>query len=555
MFGKKRKKSSGKKVNKNTPENIRGGYPNNAGYNYDGGYGRTSFGSNIRPVGSNNGYIRDRGSNSSRKADKKPIKVKSKNKLALPVFAFVVGIIFIYIVGSVVVFLTKKNVQYDTIAYGTIDSPNTVSAVIIRNESVYNTTAAGVVDFNVLDNQRVKKNEVICSIKNEKEVAALEKELEKIDESIMQLQNNRGGLSVYSENVNRDNMEIKNVVDAYAMKSAKFDVTSLYDFINEINGKIDGRNNLLLSESKGDVAELVNQRKQQQTKIDDSILKITAASGGIVSYNLDGLEETYSVQNLQSLTPKQLNPKSVFKSSFRTNVQADTPIFKVVNSNEWYIATYLPSGECADWKVGEYKKIYIVNDSGKQREMIVQIKHIGGEDNGNERYIVFTCTRDVLDFINTRRITIETNKGLRGYKVPNSAIVEETLLKIPTDYISDDSSVLKVNGEEVKEIPIVVSGQEEGFSYIPMQMDSINVEDTIKKPGSDDTYKITEVKNTKGIYVVNSGIAKFKTVNLENSVSNSTHTVLDDSLNTNIYVYDRIMTSTDDVHKDENVYE
>ena len=43
------------------------------------------------------------------------------------------------------------------------------------------------------------------------------------------------------------------------------------------------------------------------------------------------------------------------------------------------------------------------------------------------------------------------------YKVPNSSIVDETLLQIPSDYITENNTVNKVSGSNTKEIQVVVS--------------------------------------------------------------------------------------------------
>ena len=92
-------------------------------------------------------------------------------------------------------------------------------------------------------------------------------------------------------------------------------------------------------------------------------------------------------------------------------------------------------------------------------------------------------------------------------------------------------------------------------SYVPVQLGILNVGDEIQKPNSSNKYKIENVVNSNGIYVVNSGIAEFKIVSLDDSVSNSTHTILDIGKNPNINIYDRIMTDTENVTKEEKVFE
>lgn len=149
------------------------------------------------------------------------------------------------------------------------------------------------------------------------------------------------------------------------------------------------------------------------------------------------------------------------------------------------------------------------------------------------------------------------SKTKKGYKVPNSSIVDETLLQIPSDYITENNTVNKVSGSNTKEIQVVVSSvdKEKKVSYVPVQLGILNVGDEIQKPNSSNKYKIENVVNSNGIYVVNSGIAEFKIVSLDDSVSNSTHTILDIGKNPNINIYDRIMTDTENVTKEEKVFE
>lgn len=174
-----------------------------------------------------------------------------------------------------------------------------------------------------------------------------------------------------------------------------------------------------------------------------------------------------------------------------------------------------------------------------------------------EKYVILSITKNMLEFVGDRSISFETQKSKNGYKVPNSSIVDETLLQIPSDYITENNTINKVSGSNTKEIQVVVSSvdKEKKVSYVPVQLGILNVGDEIQKPNSSNKYKIENVVNSNGIYVVNSGIAEFKIVSLDDSVSNSTHTILDIGKNPNINIYDRIMTDTENVTKEEKVFE
>jgi hypothetical protein len=515
---------------------------------------QTSFGRAVSNQGNTPVSIYD---SDVRETYKKITQRKNKNAIRISVLMFC--LVFTYMACSVVNAITKKTVQYDTIQYGTIDTPNVVQGVIIRDERVYTTPAAGMVEYECSDNEKVKKNTVVCNVMDAEKVAAMEKSLEDINESILKIQSERGDLSIYSEDVKKTNERIKTTVEDAVGDLTKHKLTKLYEFRDNVEAKMDERNQLLLSESKGsDLTNLVTQRKAQLSKIDDSISKVTANDGGIVSYFVDGKEEEYTPAELTKLTKKQtqINASSA-RSEYKTTVKAGDTLFKIVKSNDWYIAAYISSEQANEWEQGDLIRIYVKDEDGDTHSLVVTVNSITATDSEDEKYVTLKATRDMLDFIGARSVTFETETSFRGYKVPNSAIVEETLMKIPDGYITEDSLVYKVNGDNTEEVSVVVSGgdSENNISYVPVQLGVLNVGDTIKNPESGEAFTISEVLNTKGIYVVNSGIAEFKTINMDGSNSNSTHTVLDDSKNTNIYIYDRIMTNTENIKKEQKVYE
>ncbi len=480
-----------------------------------------------------------------------------RNRMAFPIFVFLFILCFVYIVGCTYNFLSKKMVSYDVLAYGTIDTPKSAQGIIIRNEKVYNTNVAGVITYDVADNERVKKDTVVCSIKDEATVARMEAALDDINEDIMQLQAEREDISIYSEDIMKSNNEIKNIIDNSAMDYADMNIGKVYELKSNIQKQLNVRNQLLLSESKGALGNLVSQKNEQEELLNSNISRITAEESGIVSYYIDGMEDKLNTDTMLTLSKGDTTSSASSENSFKTSVKAGSPAFRLVTSNVWYIASYIDSSYVANWEKGDTITVYAKDSAGKNHNLDASIEEISGDAKAKEKYVILRITKDMPDFINMRNITFDIENTDRGFKIPNAAIAEETLLRIPTSYIDDAGNIYKVSGETVTAVPVTVSGKndETKESYIPVQLGVINVGDTIKKPGAEDTFAIADVLNTKGIYVINTGIAEFKTINMENSISNNTHTILDPAKNTSIYVYDRILTDIKDVQKEDMVYE
>ncbi len=502
----------------------------------------------------------------NKKTDTKPKKQKdyipiislsSRNSKAIPIYIFIFALVLIQVVGYSFSRITKGKVNYDTVQYGTIDSPKVIQGVIIRDEKVYNTTVDGVVSYDVADGEKVKPNTEVCSIKDQATVASMEADLEKIDNDIMDVQDKRDDISIYSDDISKDNQQIKKLVDDSAIYFATLNLQNVYELKTNIEKELSERNQLLLNENQGALTDLVTKRKEQEEKLNQSISKIATTESGIVSYNVIGDEDKYTLTTMKSLTKKNTLATTSNSNGFKTSVKANSPVFKIIKSNTWYIAAYINNDDVKDWKTGNVVNIYTKDDNGVSYTLPATINTLSAAENGKEKYVILSITKNMLEFVGDRSISFETQEAKKGYKVPNTSIVDETLLQIPSDYITENNTVNKVSGSEIKEIQVVVSStdNEKKISYVPVQLGILNVGDQIQKPNATDKYKIENVVNSNGIYVVNSGIAEFKIISLEDSVSNSTHTILDIGKNSNINIYDRIMTDTENVTKEEKVFE
>ena len=485
------------------------------------------------------------------------INLSSRNSKAIPIYIFIFALVLVQVIGYSVSRVTKGKVNYDTVQYGTIDSPNVIQGVIVRDEKVYNTTVDGVISYDVADGEKVKPNTEVCSIKDQAAVASMESDLEKIDNDIMDVQDKRDDISIYSDDINKDNQQIKKIVDDSAINFATLNLEDVYELKTNIEKELSERNQLLLSENQGALTDLVTKRKAQEEKLNQSISKVSTNESGIVSYDVIGDEDKYTLETMKSLTKKNTLATTSSDSGFKTSVKANSPVFKIIKSSTWYIAAYISEDYTKYWKTGNVVNIYAKDDNGVSYTLPATINTLSTVKDGKEKYVILSITKNMLEFVGDRSISFETQKSKKGYKVPNSSIVDETLLQIPSDYITENNTVNKVSGSNTKEIQVVVSSvdKEKKVSYVPVQLGILNVGDEIQKPNSSNKYKIENVVNSNGIYVVNSGIAEFKIVSLDDSVSNSTHTILDIGKNPNINIYDRIMTDTENVTKEEKVFE
>lgn len=490
-----------------------------------------------------------------RTARKKQRKKRNRNGINVTVVTSIIFcMVLCYLVGYAYNFVTKEIVSYDTVQYGSIEAPKSATGVIIRKESVYTTPISGMVNYNVSDNEKVKNGIEICSVRDAALVETMEQNLDTINENILKLQESRGDISFYTEDVKKVNSQIKKTIDESAYSYVKLDISNVYDLKSSIQKKLDVRNQMLLSESKGSLSDLANEKLQQENELAQNTTRLNATEGGIVSYYIDNMEGVYTPETMSALTKEQTTMKPVQSDGAKSSVVSMDPVFKIVSDNNWYIAAYINNSYIDGWQLNDIRNIYVKDDVGGTSPLEVQIVQLDAME--KESYVVLKVTKYIMDYISQRTITFEVDSAQVGYKIPNNAIVEETLLKIPMDYV-DNGVVYKVVGDTVSAINIINSGEssEENMIYAPVQLGVINVGDTLQKPGDkDSTTMLSEVMTTQGIYVMNTGIAEFNKINLEGSISNSTHTILNPANNTNINIYDRIVTDTINIEKEQKVY-
>ena len=495
------------------------------------------------------------------KEDGRPVKIsrgKREERSTATAAAIMIALVLfigvvLFAVNSAVKYMQRSVVANDTVTFGSIDSAKMCSGVVVRDEVVYNSPAAGEAVFNVADNDKVKANTEVCSVQDIAAVENLQQNLNEINEKILEMQKTRESISAVSEDVKRYNAQIKAGADNYAFRLVSGDISSLYAMKSDLQKMIDNRNQRLLSENSGSLTELAQQRAQQQERISDSKNAVRTNDAGVISCSSDGLESKYTFENMGELTEKDTNI-SVSGNVLDKTVTEGSPLFKVVRSNDWYIVSYIPNNLIENWTVGDTVSIYVHKKNEDARKLEMQVASLNtGEKNS---LAVLRSTKYLVDFIDVRGIDFETSKVINGFKIPNNAIVEQTMLKVSTDFVRDNKVYKKTGEDTLTEIDVVPAGSsvEEGMTYIPFDINRLNVGETLALPeDKNKTFTIKDVMTAKGVFVMNTGIAEFTKINLDNSASNANYTVLDPAVNTSIKLYDRIVTDTKNIEKQQKL--
>lgn len=468
--------------------------------------------------------------------------------------AVVFVLLLIYILGYIIAYVSRPSVPTETVNYGTIDSPNTISGVIVRDEMVVKSTASGEAIYNYAENTKAPKNALVCTVKDTGTSDTIENEIKKIDKDILTAQESRMDISKNKDEIDRIENNLTNTVDNSVYKFTESSMTDMYSFKNNIQNYIDMRNSILINEITNSTSELTEQRKEYEKELSGSVSSYNADESGIISLMIDGHEEEFTPENINSITKEQIKteiiPEYVSKS---VSVKEGEPLFKIVKNNKWYVAAYVPNETAANYEVGDSLEIYTFYDEEElSSDMTVESETMGEK----ETFMVLSSDENLIDFLPLRTITFNIRQdSSTGLKIPNTAIVEKTFLKIPSSCVVDnlgEKTVILKNGSNAQTVKINVFTADDENVYVLQDYKTLKLGDVLVM-GSGETAKdftISEVENYKCVYVANSSMASYAVVNVIGQ--NSEYSIVKPSSSSyGLKVYDKIVSDAKSVTDDE----
>ena len=463
---------------------------------------------------------------------------------------FIAGVFFlfvlVYLVRSLYAFLMTQHIATEVVKMGSVDQPMSVSGVIIRDEHVYYAERDGRVRLVVNEFERVKPSSLICYIQDVAEVEDLNKSMASMEEALNRLQQARGDISAADPIIQRVNSQIKNIADAMMVNYNTENFSEVYSKKDELLQRIENRNQMILDENIHIREDLFLQHQQNLNRRDIYETGMRTERSGIVSLTVDGMEEVFTFAEMKELSREQTSLRVDYnKINPSKDVSAGDPVFKIVASNDWYIAAYMHNDMIEGFKEGDARRLYIE----KGDEFVAITTQVLMINSGyRESLVIFHCSKNVLDFLHMRSVNLRTSESVRtGLKISATALVERKYFMIPLDYIYEVEgrySVIKSAEENDAVVSVTVSETDGEFAYIWDRGGGIFQNDLLinVSPGSA-PFKVSDIAAGFGVYRVNNGVTEFRKVILDESFSApGTYIILNPNLNHGIRAYDYIVT-------------
>lgn len=344
-------------------------------------------------------------------------KRKETNKKRIIIYISII-LIILYLMYAVYM-LVKQPTDKVTVDKGTLYLEETDIGYVIRNEQV-------VKGNNYKNGMERIKNEGEKTAKGDsiyryysKNEEKLKEQIADLDTKIQEALTKQAGLETSLKL--SDIKLLENQIDEKVeLLNKTTDISKITEYKKQImnlvtkKAKISGES----SASGSYLKQLYNQRTKLEEQLNSGAEYIKAPSSGIVSYKVDGLEETLTPNNFSTLSKEFLENLNLKTGQL---IATNDECGKVIDSSNCYIATISNSEEAKNAKVKDSVQVRLSNT----KIINAKISYIS-QENEDETLIILEIDKQISELANYRKISFDliwwSDTGL---KVPNQAIVEE----------------------------------------------------------------------------------------------------------------------------------
>ncbi len=345
---------------------------------------------------------------------------KRKKISSLYIFPF----LFIIIVSSYIFRYVFFRLDTEIIKYGTMQNSFEAKGIIVRNEWIYNISSSLQLKNKVEEGQRVPYGKKIVEVvKGDNVQDDLLSKINKLEERINEISKNEEGNKIFENDNNKLEKNINSKVELIKKHSNDGDLESLLDIKDELSADLYKKSLItgVNSFSGKNLEQLKSEKKQLENLYKNNLDVVYAKSAGIVSYQLDGLEQSLNPSNIDKFNIEDI--KQIIASSAEEKDNKNTISgVKVVENYNWYVCIVLNESQAKDLKEGSSVKL--IFKEHENQPINAKLKHISNEQEG-EYLTTFETNEYLKDYFSIRVADLKViTRQYEGFIVSESSIVE-----------------------------------------------------------------------------------------------------------------------------------
>ena len=427
------------------------------------------------------------------------------------------GLILVYIMITLFLYLTQKHIAGYEVVEGTISGNYRYSAIALKEEEIINSDVSGHISYYAREGSKANAEMTVCSVGGS-ELTDTSKSVLLTDLSKEDLEDAKNEMSTFAVNFS-DNM-----------------FSEVYSFKSDLQGVI------LQSSINEDAGDYVSG-------------SFAAPVPGFVVYSIDGMEDLTA----ETLTKENFNIGTYQSENLRLKsaVNAGDPIYKLVTSDLWSVCFPVSDALRRDLEDVSTIRVRFLKDNAT---FSAPIEMVSGKDG---TYGKINLKTSLVRYVTDRYLEIELilNRA-KGLKIPVSSITEKTFLEIPEEYVSvnEDTqdevfltreSFLADGSSTTSNVTASVYSHDRETGCYLIHPGLFDIGDYVIMPGTTRKYQVTDdtVKTIQGVYNINKGYAIFRQVNIIDE--NEEFCIVDPGSIYGLSAHDRIVLDASKVREDD----
>lgn len=438
------------------------------------------------------------------------------------------GIIFIYLVITILTYATSKHVSVYEVREGEILKDTAYTGIVLRQEKIVNADADGYINYFVTEGSKVGSKTNVYSLSATKLDLDVEEENSTEAEASTELTAEEQASII---------QKAQNFSESYRPEQ----YSDLYTFKDSIT----------------DIVQ-TNSTQSRQAKLDElvqsgaeGVTVYPASDDGIIIYSIDGYED---------LTIDKVTEDIIAKTDYETTaltdnakIQAGEPVYKLITSDEWTIVIELDDDMAKELAEKTSIKIRFSKDNTTTWASFA----LYNTKDSNLGF--FTLDHSMIRYAAERFLDIELIlEDESGLKIPKSSVTEKEFYVIPQDYLTNGGNSSKtgvlVQGKkgsaEFEDVTVYYRDTETDMAYI--DKNAFKEGTILRKTDSEETYTLSETQTLSGVYNVNKGYAVFCQVDI--LCESEEYYIISSGSDYGLSNYDHIALDSTDVRENDIVF-
>lgn len=467
------------------------------------------------------------------------ILAKLRKIFGLNIGTVMFGAILIYMIFSVMLYLTASHMESYQVPSGPLSMNETYTGLALMTENVVQADASGYVTYYAREGTKINANGAVYSLNTSK------------------ASDNSSSLSKEELSDIRSNMQSF----SKGFDPSKFNST--YSFKYQLNGSIlqyasDGSSVSTVTTTNEDGEEITT---TTAVSSDPNIRR--AETDGIILYSKDG----YEAKTVDNVTSADFDQNSYQETDLKTEdqIKAGDDIYTIISDERWSLLIPLSEKQAADLKDRTSIRVKFLKDNLTQMGDF-SIKEIDGS-----KYGQIDFNKGLIRYASDRFLEIElVTNNVTGLKIPLSSVVTKEFYAIPSKFLTTDKetqqSGFMLSGRNKKGnstttfVKAGIYGRDEvtdektqKTSYIYyIDKSKFKEDDAIVDPDDGEKFVIGDTEVLEGVYCINQGYAVFRRIEILDE--NEEYAVVSKETYNGLVRYDRIVKNADKVSEQDILY-